>query len=504
MNAPLRSVSRIFLLRRTAHRSTFPSTTCLAHAFHTQLPGGLRAKLTTQQINHILRLREATSLDMEIPPPIKSFEVSQLAANFPIEDRCLEARLLRSGGMLFAVIDGHGGPGCGQALSERLADYVAVALMDLESLDRLAKEMDASLAAKSEFPPIVSRKMHPGDYMIAGQRPNHFKWLRQYVLDRVKEPHPLHQVPDRLREAFLRMDHDISACGLETLNSDNEVVEHVNLENLAASLSGAVVSLAYVNDCDLYVAGTGDTSGFIASVDEEGQWSTKTLVNHHTHANPAEMKRILSQHPESEAGTVVVGERLLGQLFPLRAFGDCQYKWPVEKLKAILRHHQLMHLFPYHCYTPPYLTAEPEIIHHRLQAHNKFMLLSSDGLFDFLTEDSASKLVIEHMGGRRALQPFTPNSGVTLGELNVRLKKRMIAQAKKPDDANVSTHVIRHALGRTDIGLDMGKLSRALSASVEEARYQRDDMTVQVIFFDSDYLRMFSPMEPTVGSAKPQ
>ena len=147
-----------------------------------------------------------------------------------------------------------------------------------------------------------------------------------------------------------------------------------------------------------------------------------------------------------------------------------------------------------------------QIIYHRLQGNNKFMLLSSDGLFDFLNEDSASKLVIEHMGGRRALQPFVvaPNSGVTLGELNVRLKKRMIAQAKKPDDANVATHVIRHALGRTEIGLDMSKLSRALSASVEEARYQRDDMTVQVVFFDTDYLRMFSPMEPSVGSAKPQ
>ncbi len=68
----------------------------------------------------------------------------------------------------------------------------------------------------------------------------------------------------------------------------------------------------------------------------------------------------MRQHPESEHGTVIQAERLLGQLFPLRAFGDCQYKWPVAKLKAILKHHQLMHLLPYSCQTPPYLTAEPE------------------------------------------------------------------------------------------------------------------------------------------------
>lgn len=145
-----------------------------------------------------------------------------------------------------------------------------------------------------------------------------------------------------------------------------------------------------------------------------------------------------------------------------------------------------------------------QITYYRLHPNNKFILLSSDGLFDFLNEESATKLVTEHLGGRRALQPFTvtPDSGVTLAELNARLKKRKIAQARKPDDANVATHVIRHALGRTEIGLDMGKLSRTLSASVEEARYQRDDMTVQIAFLDTDYLRLFSPMESTSNTAK--
>ena len=48
----------------------------------------------------------------------------------------------------------------------------------------------------------------------------------------------------------------------------------------------------------------------------------------------------------------------------------------------------------------------------------------------------------------------------------------------------------------------MNKLSTALSASVEEARYQRDDMTVQVVWFDTDYLRMFSPMESSAVVGK--
>ena len=116
---------------------------------HFQVTGGLKTRLTAQQVNHVLRLREVSSAEVELSPPIKSYESSQVAANFPIEDRCFEARLLRAGGMLFSVIDGHGGPACGQAISERLADYVSVALMDRGGLDRIAKEMDA--AAKSNF-----------------------------------------------------------------------------------------------------------------------------------------------------------------------------------------------------------------------------------------------------------------------------------------------------------------------------------------------------------------
>lgn len=149
------SGSFVFLGLMTRRVSAFANV-FRAQTIHTQTPGGLQTKLTTQQINHILRLREASSADVDPPAPIKSFEASQLAANFPIEDRCIEAKLLRTGGILFAVIDGHGGPGCAQALSERLADYVSVALMDAEHLQRFAKEMEESLAKKSE----VRRAFH--------------------------------------------------------------------------------------------------------------------------------------------------------------------------------------------------------------------------------------------------------------------------------------------------------------------------------------------------------
>lgn len=39
---------------------------------------------------------------------------------------------------------------------------------------------------------------------------------------------------------------------------------------------------------------------------------------------------------------------------------------------------------PYY-YTPPYLTAKPQIVHHHLQPRDRFLILASDGLWDFMT-----------------------------------------------------------------------------------------------------------------------
>lgn len=39
---------------------------------------------------------------------------------------------------------------------------------------------------------------------------------------------------------------------------------------------------------------------------------------------------------------------------------------------------------PYY-YTPPYLTAKPQVAHHHLQPRDKFLILATDGLWDFMT-----------------------------------------------------------------------------------------------------------------------
>lgn len=36
-------------------------------------------------------------------------------------------------------------------------------------------------------------------------------------------------------------------------------------------------------------------------------------------------------------------------------------------------------------YTPPYLTAKPQVAHHQLQPRDKFLILATDGLWDFMS-----------------------------------------------------------------------------------------------------------------------
>jgi pyruvate dehydrogenase phosphatase len=85
------------------------------------------------------------------------------------------------------------------------------------------------------------------------------------------------------------------------------------------------------------------------------------------------------------------------------------------------------------------------------------------------------------------LQLAQPN--VKLSEVNAVLRQRRDAMKLKPADSNAATHLIRSALGGTAYGVDHAKLAQMLSLPGDMVRMFRDDITVQCVFFDSEYLR---------------
>lgn len=61
---------------------------------------------------------------------------------------------------------------------------------------------------------------------------------------------------------------------------------------------------------------------FTGTQNENGAWTARRLSHKHTVDNANEVQRVRAAHPNKESDWILRGGRLLGQLFPLRAFGD--------------------------------------------------------------------------------------------------------------------------------------------------------------------------------------
>ena len=111
----------------------------------------------------------------------------------------------------------------------------------------------------------------------------------------------------------------------------------------------------------------------------------------------------------------------------------------------------------------------------------------------FPQQMEAIRLVGEHASGKITLTPLQlgggKNANLTLSEINSMLRRRQAAMKLKPIDTNAATHLIRHALGGSSYGVDHGKLSQMLSLPQDMVRMFRDDITITVVYFDTDYLR---------------
>lgn len=193
--------------------------------------------------------------------------------------------------------------------------------------------------------------------------------------------------------------------------------------------------------------------------------------------------------------------RLLQELQPLRALGDFRYKWSKDcktnfrkHLGKKLQERSLALTNPSHYHTPPYLTATPEVSHRLLTPRDKFLVIASDGLWEQISPLEVVRLVGEHMSGKVTFSRLKLTRTMCLNEVNEILLKRKESLKTKPKDSNAATHLIRNALGgRGEYGIDHRKLSKSLGKDARVARMYRDDITVTVVYFDSEYWRNCSP-----------
>lgn len=440
--------------------------------------------MTPLQVSSRLRELEESYL-VERGKGVLRYDISQLPSNSPIEDdrseKIVQVPLITpddkrhsSDWMLWGVYDGHGG----WTTSAKLRD---------ELIGSVLSELDKAYVKSS--------------------------------LDSVYRLVPSPETVDKaIEKGFVKLDEEIVNKSVERLLANPNKAGAAEL--IAPALSGSCGLLAFYDSYskDLRVAVTGDSRAVLGSCSPDGEWTATSLSTDQTGGNEEEAARLRAEHPGEES-TVVRRGRVLGGLEPTRAFGDARYKWPKEIQERIARSF-FGRRSPQELRSPPYVTAKPVVTTTKVKPENgDFLVMATDGLYEMLSNEEIVGLVVEWMQAKQPSylppgatnKPKTslwnkiwsgtpkPAEGTSVTANNVgltvtvrdnsinreaqKLPIRRVPGAPPPtftvEDENVSTHLVRNALG----GGDLEQVSMLVSIPAPISRSYRDDLTVTVVFF---------------------
>jgi pyruvate dehydrogenase phosphatase len=429
--------------------------------------------LSPAEANRILRKNEST-IDLESKCPIKYYEVNYLGANNPAEDRQAQSKCLANDCYLFGVFDGHGGYKCSDTVSQRLFDYIALNLLTPKQLEEKIKwnaenkNYPLWFAYYSPYEDLRTMKMKE----IHQNSLNHYaeELLTMNMLEN-NEPLNMEQI---LTNSFLKLDRDII---IEALPAPGHPID---TDMLDTAISGSCATVALLKGKDLYVGNCGDARAIIGQENEDGTYTPLPVSYEHNAENMNEIKRIFSEHPKNEHSSIIRDGRLLELLLPFRAFGDVRFKWSAKDLKEYVVPNYGHGTIPNNYFSPPYVTAKPEVVHRKLTYKDKFLVLATDGLWELLSPERVVQLVGNHMNGQQSFDPYQlpTDRSIKMKELYDDLTKRRTSLSNQPIDHNSSTHLIRYALGKDHV-----LLSNYLVA--DSPRQIRDDITITVVYFDT-------------------
>ncbi|MED6255833.1 hypothetical protein ATANTOWER_015634 [Ataeniobius toweri] len=457
-------------------------------------------QLSLTQTNRTLKANELSHTLLRGPAShgVLGFHSNTLPSNHPSEDRRSSSTcLLGRGGVLFGVFDGHAGPSCAQAISQRLFYYITVAMLPL----RMLQELDRAVEEDRAVPPLLEWHKHPQDHSCPDGGTISFHSLRNYWQERLDEDEEEDKEDDgrvtsALMDAFQRLDYDMSVEAEVHLSLSSPRRVSIPGEGLSQSsplrvaLSGSTACVIHISNGVLHVANLGDSRAVLGVQEQDRRWSALNLTNDHNAQNPEELQRILGEHPASERRTVVRHDRLLGLLLPFRAFGDVRFKWSAEMLNRLYDTRpdilsavsESVRTLPPHYLTPPYLSARPEVTRHIIRPADKFLVLATDGLWELMHRQTVIQMVGEHQAGLLQQRPIIPSANTTLGNLQGLLLERRGRVKAVLEDHNAATHLLRHALGDDGYGsVAPNRLARMLSLPADLVRRYRDDITITVI-----------------------
>uniref|UniRef100_A0ACD5XAG5 Uncharacterized protein n=1 Tax=Avena sativa TaxID=4498 RepID=A0ACD5XAG5_AVESA len=161
------------------------------------------------------------------------------------------------------------------------------------------------------------------------------------------------------------------------------------------ALMGSCVLSMLMKGEDMYVMGVGDSRAVLATMDSvdlehisEGSFdglspclSAVQLTSDHSTSVPEEVRRIRNEHPDDPSA--ISKDRVKGSLKVTRAFGAGFLKQPKWN-DALLEMFRIDYVG-----SSPYITCNPSLFHHKLSTRDRFLILSSDGLYQYFTNEEA-------------------------------------------------------------------------------------------------------------------
>ncbi|GLE10988.1 hypothetical protein PINS_up023280, partial [Pythium insidiosum] len=306
---------------------------------------------------------------IDVPSRATRFSCATYKANFPIEDR-YDVQTFPDGDVFALVLDGHGG--------WQVSEYGRKSL-----IENVRKEVQ-HLQPKSKATP----QNNPQDADGAAETPE---------LSR-------HHIASAIQRGFTRTDRDLMA----------KVSEAFQLGFGAVGRCGSCALMVYVRGTTLHVANAGDiravlgrkpasSSSWIgggSSASASQPLIAVPLSQDQNAMAKSEQERLRREHPGED--NVVVCRRpdscyVKGALQPTRALGDFALKYSefngppyVQGDRSAGRHIAAP-------YSPPYITAVPEVRTHELHDDDQFVIIGSDGVWDFLSNDEAVQVVREQL-----------------------------------------------------------------------------------------------------------
>ncbi|KAL8195729.1 hypothetical protein R6Q57_025482 [Mikania cordata] len=202
-----------------------------------------------------------------------------------------------------------------------------------------------------------------------------------YIINDGNTMRPKNRVLDSLQRALNQAENDFLYMVEQEMEDRPDIVS-----------VGSCVLVGLIQGKDLYIMNLGDSRAVLATddddkikIDEFKGLKAVQLTDTHTVDNEVERTQFLSEHPD-DPKTIVHG-KVKGKLKVTRAFGVGYLKKKVlnDALMGILRVRNLL--------SPPYVSVQPSLYMHEISSSDHFVILGSDGLFDFFTNDEAVKLV---------------------------------------------------------------------------------------------------------------